>query len=689
MNVGRDFITTYRFSGAPPAATAVALVDLVERRGVGGGLPRATELDPYLLGATPSQFGEPGRCGADDPYVPRLHDDVDFRLARVLTGDRLVLVVGPSKAGKTRSLFEAVRTRLPDARVVVPTPESLSQIPACPEFIDSADTLVVWLENLDRFLTTSQPLTPAVLTRLTSRRARTIVVGTLRSEARYRLRGGSEELAHDTRVLLEQAIHIELAPTSDNPDEHAAAAATYPSLNLDRYGLAEIIAGAPELLKRYDDARYRNPALHTVIQVAVDWVRVGRTDPVPEQTLAELAVTVVENQRPELDISLADIRAAISAARTPPEGIGRVAALLTDRLPDRSRGYRPFDYLVAADDGQHHSPRPIPDDFWHLATVDADVDVLVSTALTAYFRGHLTETEALCHRAAHAGDRNAMFNLGIVLYERGQAEDAETWWRRAADAGDHSAMFNLGVLLYERGQVDDAQNWWWRAARGGDLNAMSNLGVLLRKHGKIDDAQTWYRRAADAGDHSAMFNLGVLLYERGRTDEAQTWWRRAADTGDPNAVFNLGVLLRKRGRIDDAEAAYRRAADNGHIPAMFNLGALLHERGEMDEAAAWYRCAADAGDQSAMFNLGVLLRQQGETEEAAAGHQRTGVVPRRPASHLTGAMATPASWAWQAHKRAQRSKNLAITSSNATSDDNAPATPATRPGEKAPETPER
>ncbi|WP_280365330.1 tetratricopeptide repeat protein [Nocardia wallacei] len=584
MTVGRDFITTYRFSGTAPAATEAPLVELVERRGADGGLPLITELDPYLLGATPSRFGEPGRFGRADPYVPRTHNAVDIRLAAALQGGRLTVVVGPSKAGKTRSLFEAVSTVLPTARVLVPTPESLARIPACTEFTACPEPIVVWLDNLDRFLTTSRPLTPLTLSRLTARPAPTVVVATLRCEVRDRLHYGSEDLAHDTRVVLQQAIQIDLSSTSNSLVEHADAAAAYPSLNLDRHGLAEVLAGAPELLQHYDASRYRNPVLHTVIQVAVDWVRVGRTDPIPEPVLAELALTIVEDQHPELEVGADQVQAAIVAARTPFPGVGHVALLRTDRLPDRSRGYRPFDYLVAADDGQHRSPRPIATDFWHLATEDADVDVLVSAGLNAFFRGRASVVEKLCRRAADAGDLNAMFNLGVLLYARGDTDEAETWCRRAAEAGDRSAMFNLGVLLHERGDTNGAENWWRRCADAGDLNAMSNLGVLLRKRGAAQEAEAWYRRAAAAGDLSAMFNLGVLLGKRDELAEAEAWYRRAAAGGHASAEFNLQVLLDKK-----APAAPAGHADDAtQHPA-------ARPRGTLSRPAAWawveYRAA--------------------------------------------------------------------------------------------------
>ena len=63
------------------------------------------ELDPYTLGAAPSAYGNAGTFGQRDEYVPRTKDEP---LAAALRPGRLVVLTGPSKAGKTRTAFEVV-----------------------------------------------------------------------------------------------------------------------------------------------------------------------------------------------------------------------------------------------------------------------------------------------------------------------------------------------------------------------------------------------------------------------------------------------------------------------------------------------------------------------------------------------------------------------------------------------------
>lgn len=79
------------------------LADLVERS-AGDDLPVVADLNPYLLGATISPFGDTHSYGDRDPYVPRTHNHVDTAVAAALDQPRMVLLIGPSKAGDPHRL---------------------------------------------------------------------------------------------------------------------------------------------------------------------------------------------------------------------------------------------------------------------------------------------------------------------------------------------------------------------------------------------------------------------------------------------------------------------------------------------------------------------------------------------------------------------------------------------------------
>ena len=103
----------------------------------------------YDIGVSRSKYS---RNGFVDPYVARR---VDTQLREALLGEPFVLLVGFSKAGKSRTFFEALRTVMPDARLLVPKGDP--SIPARllsfrSSLIKDGERGVLWLDDLDRFL---------------------------------------------------------------------------------------------------------------------------------------------------------------------------------------------------------------------------------------------------------------------------------------------------------------------------------------------------------------------------------------------------------------------------------------------------------------------------------------------------------------------------------------------------------
>ncbi|MEV6060894.1 tetratricopeptide repeat protein [Nocardia asteroides] len=611
---------------APPAKADSDLVDLVELHGPDGDLPVVRSLDPYRLKVSRSLFGDSISFGESDPYVARNDRGVDRRVSAALSGDRLVLVTGPSKAGKTRTLFEAVRRELPNAKMVVPDRDSLPELPGCSGYRDHPDTLIVWLENLDVFLAGNRPLTPRLLAALNFRRARTIVVATLRHEKFDELHTDSD-LLHGMRTLLDQADHIEMASTKDSPTDHVAAIATYPTLDLTSNGLGEMLAGAPALLTHYRRGRVAGrvtaatAAYTAVVEVVIDWARVGRQDRIPEDRLLEIAREVVNRRYSAYDVTDEHLAAAIVEARQPHVDTGRTTAIDSAWLPSRQiRGYRAFDYLVAADDT--NDPRPIPSSFWNQAVARIDLDNLLSVASSAYRRSQPAVSLRLFRHAAEAGHPGAMSAYGYLLGDLGKVDEATRWYRRSADLGDLDGMNSLALGLKDAGRIPEAEGWWRRAAAAGHPGAMNNLGFLASLRGEDAESEQWWQRAAGYLHPGAMFNYGKFLKDKGALEQAEVWWRRAADLRHAGAMNNLSLLMKARGELAGAEDLLRRAAALGHTDAIGNLGVLLADRGEFVEAETCYRQVAAAGDLSVLNRLGLLFKRQGRIGEASECWER-------------------------------------------------------------------
>ncbi len=637
--LGLPPVGTLPLVGGPP------VVELVEEPAQ-GRLLRVSELNPYALGSTPSDFGDADTYGQRDEYVPRVKDEP---LAAALGPRAQVVLVGPSKVGKTRTAFEVIRQHSTwgSALLASPGPKSLDQLSGHPGF-SSADPLVIWLDELDRFLPLAGELSSAMIARLLDRPGPTLLLASLRSDQRQRLlRDG--QLTGDVRMALDNFTSIELASTCEDPGEQAAAVAAYPQLGSRPEGLAEVLAGAPELLRLYYDAAADDPPLHFLVRICVDWARCGLARPMPEPDLLALARGALEEDRPDLDQSDDDFSEALTQACKAGTGGGQVALLRTVPLPDGSCGYQPFDYLVAADDGQSGHVRPIAENTWLSLLERATNEDAFAMSFAALARANIPVAILASHRAAEAGSAAAQYNLGVLLADRLNPPEmaaALTWYAKAADDGHPGAQYDLGVLLADRLDPPDlaaARSWYTMAAEAGHTAAQYDLGVLLADRldpPDLADARTWYTRAAEAGHTAAQYNLGVLLADRLDPPDlaaARTWYTKAAEAGHTSAQYNLGLLLADRLDPPDMAAArtwYTKAAEAGHTSAQYNLGLLLTDRldpPDLAGARTWYTQAAQAGHTAAQYNLGVLLTDRLDppdlaeartwyTQAAQAGH---------------------------------------------------------------------
>ena len=610
------------------------LTDLIELPG-DENLPTVAELNPYQLGATASLVGNISNYGVADPYVLRTAGQADQRLDAALDaanhGGPMVVIVGPSKAGKTRTSYEALRRRLPQALLATPLPGKLNALIAQEIWQTSTDTIVVWLDDLQRFITHADPLTTHALAALRDRPGPVIVLATLRSEERQRLRNGGE-LNRESHMLLEQAHEVSLRPTCEDRAETADAQAAYPTVRMDA-GLGAELAGAPELLRRYEDAKDADRLQRAVVEAVIDWARAGRTDPIREPVLTTLAKKVASHRWPNLAADDADVHEAVKSAQTPPLGWGDVAMIGTQLLADEVRGYRPFDYLVAFDEGPPPN-RPIPDWFWPLATEDGALSDWFAVGLVALLRGQVTAAVNAFRLVADTDKVPQMFALlgRIELLQQPAREgEACTWFEKAAAAGDAKAMEMLGIMAEHSDPPDlpGAQAWYEKAAATNSSSAMVRLGVLLSDVLDPPDlpaARGWYEKAADAGNTDAMTNLGNLLQRSDPRDlpGARYWWEKAANAGNVHAMTNLGSLLSNDWDPLDLPTArdwYEKAAAGGDVRAIAFLGRLLLEQLEPPDVPAargWLEQAAEAGRTDAMVNLGVMCTRQSQPDLPAA-----------------------------------------------------------------------
>ena len=219
-------------------------------------------------------------------YVPR---DADQGLREAMQtareDSRLLLVIGASASGKSRSAAEAVRNLFGRYRLLCPQHAALSRLPELP--LGEVSPALVWLDDLERY--DERALKDTVVT---LRRSGVAVVATMRrGELRARTPDGGRrsplaEALADAELVAQfpwpanwsAGERDVLAGLVQNPSLRAAARDTVsPS--------AWVVAG-PALQRRLDDARAddERPARYALIRTVLDWYRTGTAQTIARDT---------------------------------------------------------------------------------------------------------------------------------------------------------------------------------------------------------------------------------------------------------------------------------------------------------------------------------------------------------------------------------------------------------------------
>ena len=566
---------------------------------------RVSEADPRRLGvhAAISTSGIPD--GEPPEYVPRdVDSDVRALVAAAQKRGGFVLLVGGSSVGKTRCALEAVTALLPDWWLVHPAgPGEVAALAAAP-----SPRMVVWLDELQRYLDGGLGLTGGVVRTLLNHSHPAVIIGTLwpNRYAAYTILpppDGADPHAREREVLdLANVVRIgpEFSPAEQN---RARAAATRDprlaaALKATGYGLTQTLAAAPQLVARWQDAQTVSPYGWAVLTAALDAARLGARAPLSADFLRAAAPGYCTSQQQaeapnhwfEQAVAYATIKLHGAAAALSPSGasMGQIT------------GYTVADYLLQQASLERRCAR-VPATTW---------DAILSYLSDPVDMGWLADSASdrllyryaipLYRRAADADDEFAAVQLADLLAKRGDLDGAVQMLRAPADHGDPDAVTRLAELLVRRGDLDELRA---RADRG-DQPAARGLARLLAERGDLDEL----RVRADRGDQAAAARLGWLLVELGDLDGAVQMLRAPADRGDRYAAERLAELLAERGDLDEL----RVRADRGDQAAATRLADLLIERGDLDEL----RARADRGDQPAATRLADLLIERGDPDGA-------------------------------------------------------------------------
>lgn len=605
----------------------------LRRDAVEGGQRRAlgrliTEWDPYALEVHPAGPGTitPGRGvpGAETlpGYVVRAHDRVLAEAVRDAAAgrSRMLALVGTSSTGKTRACWEAVQL-LADKGWSLWHPFDPTRAQAALEDLHRVrPRTVVWLNEAQHYLDASggfgERIAAAVHTLLlTPERAPVLVLGTLWPEyySRYlALPNPSQPDPHSrTRELL--AGRVVTVP--DAFDDQALSDARASAVRGDQLladaltraastgRLAQDLAGAPELLRRYEmgtsgaralleaamDARRLGAGIHLprdfLIGAATDYLTATDYEQIDddwaEVALAELAQLVHGKQAPLRRVALREslkVPGAAPQSPSPPPVAGPVLRL-ADYLEQHGRTAR-----------RRWCP---PSSFWHAAHTHLDQpDDLASLSHAAQVRHRLQWAHHLRLKAAAADSPDALLRLAELRARTGAREDAKTLYRRAADNGSPVALLRLAEIREEAGAQESTKPQSQNTADRESPDALLRLAIMRERAGDFDTAQTLYRRALWNSDFSPL----LILAENSREPaDAERLYRQALEKGSIEAVVRLAELRGEAGDWEEAESLAWAAADNSNIEALLVVAWMRERAGEHQAAETLYHQAADNG----------------------------------------------------------------------------------------------
>lgn len=629
-----------------PVSELTALAEATAaHRTTGPGRP-ISEWSPIELGVHPTA-GRPHGTGRSanaelPPYIPRTHDRfLDQVVHDASEGhSQILIVVGASGTGKTRSCWEAIQ---PLARQEwrLWHPFNPTQPDALLNGIDHVEPrTVLWLNEAQHYLlhpTLGEKVAQA-LRRLLSKpeRGPVLVLGTLWPEYLGRMTtpvvSGSPNVHAQARELLVGRTTL-IPETFDAEALRSAGAVIDPLLaEAVRSGgrITQYLAGAHQLVYCYETA---TPASRAVLSAAMDARRLGVTGPLPQAFLIDAAADYLSETDYEVladdwaEQAFAELARPVAGGSAPlrrirPRPAARPTAPGTACVMTAGASYRLADYLEDFGRRTRQAFCP-PASFWHAGythlTSLEDLNALSDAASDRYrlqWAHHLgrraTEVrdnqglasvtewreaaadpevvERLARAAARTGQTSALRALSQMREEAGDRLGAERLAQEAAHQGDALALAELAWTREEAGDREEAERLAQEAAAVGDTYALRELARMRETAGAPSDALALYRRAAELGDSRSQLRLCEIGQE-----SAELFARADTTAGDTFALLHSARRRQESGDREEAETLYGQAADAGSTFALAALAHIREEAGDRMGAEALYLKAADAG----------------------------------------------------------------------------------------------
>ncbi|WP_158522468.1 tetratricopeptide repeat protein [Tessaracoccus aquimaris] len=600
--------------------------------------------------------------GGETPeYAPRAVDAyLDERLS-VSSGGAFVVIVGPPKSGKTRTLLEALRRNVPHRLLwqLRPVEGALAAVMKSVETdggregLHRPEDITLLIDDMQRHdfrvELTAKALSDAV-------RAGLLVVATLHDSTLANMRSELEGFTFPDGVRLGANLHLlELLDESSirlEPELNEEEALSLP-MDLALQAVVheiptEKIARLPELLAAVDALIARtlqgfhdkqHPERAALVIAAIDAHHIYREGASQLQLLElmQLAFTFLHPTKlwhdhlfpPAFDWATdpigghGSVHAILERARTPPETFAMFDAAI-EKLSDQIWDSRHL--LTHANHLEGHAclalARSTPESsvkftWLRRALTLGEPAAAFEVALSPRFRG-LEEQEAveLTKQALLAGEAHGPVSLSILFGDRHKPEKQITWLLKAAEHGLLGALVSAARLLIDLGRPDEAEHWLALGARAGSAVCANALIGVLTRRGALDPGGRWHRLCVREGLATAtLAKIAIAGLQDLSADEFATHEElvvSAAKFGHVEALRCAIHHLEQRGDLLASNELRTQHDDTVTPERQFERGAYYFHEGRLTEAEDWLSRAAQQGQPDAMLMLAQMSAQRGD-----------------------------------------------------------------------------
>ncbi|MFF8958709.1 tetratricopeptide repeat protein [Streptomyces sp. NPDC014894] len=607
-------------------------------------------------------------------YIEREHDRALAEAVQCAEAgqSRMIILVGTSSTGKTRACWEAVQPLSDRAWNLWHPFDPTRAAAALADLQRVQPRTVVWLNEAQHYLGDprhGEQIAAAIHTLLTAPDRRPVLIlGTLwpayANQYQELPKHGQPDPHSRVRELLAGRIltipdrfsarELDTAKLLAAEGDQLLAGALTRVGNTGR--LAQDLAGAPELLRRYE---HGTPPARALLEAAMDARRLGADIYLPYAFLRDAAIDYLSDQ----DLGeLADnwAQETFTDLTRPVHGKESPMALVPARPQHRPPGtlkpdtqpdgqiFKLADYLEQIGRTRLQKSCP-PASFWHAAyTHFTEPETFYNLAQAAEARFRLQWAHHLLLRAVESDHAGALFDLAQKRNKSGDYTAAEEFYLRAASAkhpssliflarmwsrtgqrdeserillqisakGDQGALLDLAILQEEAGRHEEAEKIYSEIIRNGNLDCLTDLSAIREDAGRKEEAEKIAWQIAESGYWGALINLAWIRKEAGDPEEAERIMRRIAVSQDSDALMDLALMREEAGDHVEAIQLFSETASAGNLTALLHLARILKESGARREAEELYRDVITAGNTMAMLHLATMRAEDGYHEQA-------------------------------------------------------------------------